>query len=60
MTGFIILFKVKDENAEAFNKLLQEDYINKTHNISELATVEGICGGNDNFESYHSTFYHEL
>lgn len=59
MKGYIVLFKVKDENAEAFDKLLTEDYVNKSHNISELANVEGICGGDD-YERNADAFYHEL
>lgn len=59
MKGLIVLFKVKDENFEEFDKLLMEDYIHKTHNISKLADVEGVCGGDD-YESNEEIFFHEL
>ena len=59
MKGFIVLFKVKDENSEEFDKLLMEDCVHKTHNISKIADVEGVCGGDD-YKSYEQTFFHEL
>lgn len=59
MKGFIVLFKVKDENSEEFEKLLMEDYVHKTHNISEIADVEGVCG-DDDYESSAEVFFHEL
>ena len=59
MKGFIVLFKVKDENSEEFEKLLTEDWIHKTHNISKIADVEGVCG-DDDYESSAKAFFHEL
>jgi len=59
MKGFIVLFKVKDENSEEFNKLLMEDCVYKTHNISKIADVEGVCGGDD-YECNADAFWHEL
>lgn len=59
MKGFIVLFKVEDENSEEFKKLLMEDCIHKTHNISKIADVEGVCG-DDDYESSAETFFHEL
>ena len=59
MKGFIVLFKVEDENSEEFEKLLMEDYIHKTHNISKIADVECFSGGDD-YESNAFEFFHEL
>ena len=59
MKGFIVLFKVEDENSEEFEKLLMEDYVHETHNISKIADVEGVCGGDD-YESNAEVFFHEL
>ena len=59
MKGFIVLFKVEDENSEEFKKLLMEDCIHKTHNISKIADVEGVCG-DDDYESNAEVFFHEL
>ena len=59
MKGFIVLFKVEDENSEEFEKLLMEDWIHKTHNISKIADIEGVCG-DDDYESSAEAFFHEL
>ena len=59
MKGFIVLFKIEDENFEEFKKLLIEDLVHKTHNISKIADIEGVCGGDD-YESNAEAFFHEL
>ena len=59
MKGFIVLFKVEKENSEEFRELLTEDLVHNTHNISKIADVEGVCGGDD-YESNAKAFFHEL
>jgi len=53
MKGYIVLYKVNDKDAVAFEDLL------KKGTISPLGTVEGYYGGDD-YESNANAFFHEL